>query len=429
MFSASAIRSPPFRLIDVRRHEWPAVIASALFFFCLLSAYYVLRPVRDEMGIQAGIRNLPWLFTGTFVGMLITVPIFGWAATRFSRRILVPAVYYFAIGNLLLFYVAMVSRIDPAATAKGFFVWLSVFNYFAVSVFWMLMADIFRSQDAKRLFALFAAGGSLGALAGPLVTAALVTTTGIPALLLISAGLLFVACGAIHYLTHWARRGPQASEDAALGGSILAGVRLVWRNPYLLAIAGYILLLQILGTVFYLEQIKLVAEQIPSPSERTQLFAALDAAVNGLTLLLEVFVTSALVRRVGLVTCLCLLPILAAVSLAAIGLMPVLAVVAVGTVLRRATEFAIAKPAREMLYTVVSREERYKAKQVIDTVVQRGGDVVAAWGHADLRGMGLSTAQMAFAAIPFALTMIAAGIYLGRRHAEREAMAGEPRPA
>jgi ATP:ADP antiporter, AAA family len=412
---AAAPAPERFALVDVRRGEWPVVIASFFYFFFLLAAYYVLRPIRDEMGIQAGVRNLPWLFTGTFIGMLCTVPLFGWAASRFPRRVLVPAVYYFFIVNLLVFYVLFTLKTHPAHTAIAFFIWLSVFNYFVVSVFWMLMADLFKNQDAKRLFALIAAGGSIGAITGPAITALFVEKVGIPPLFLVSCFLLFCATLCVHYLTLKTPAAQSVDNNRAIGGGILAGVRLLFANPYLLAIAGYIMLLQILGTFFYLEQISIVSQALKSPLERTELFAKIDAAVNTLTLFLQIFVTGHLVRKVGLTACLVLLPVLAALSLVFVGLMPTLMVVAIGTVIRRASEFAIAKPAREVLYTVITREERYKTKNVIDTAVSRGGDVVASWSHAQIKALGLSTSQMAFATIPFALAMISAGLFLGRK--------------
>jgi ATP:ADP antiporter, AAA family len=413
--------STRWRLIDVRQGEWPVVIAAFFYFFFLLAAYYVLRPIRDEMGIQTGTRNLRWLFTGTFIGMLCAVPIFGWAAARFPRRILIPGVYYFFALNLVVFFVLKSAGIAPRETAIAFFIWLSVFNYFVVSVFWILMADVFNSEDAKRLFGLIAAGGSIGAVCGPLITAMFVKMLGIPPLFLISAGLLIAATACVHYLTIKTSAATAPANNEKLGGSMLAGFVLLTRNPYLLAIAGYIMLLQILGTFFYLEQIAIVARDITSAAERTALFAKIDAAVNTLTLLLQIFVTGHLVRKVGLTLCLALLPVLAVISLIFIGLMPTLIVVAVGTIIRRATEFAIAKPAREVLYTVITREEKYKAKNVIDTAVARGGDVVASWTHSGIRSLGMTTSQTAFATIPFALAMIGAGIYLGRKQAQKAA--------
>lgn len=413
------------KFIDIKREEWPAFAWSFLYFFFLLCAYYVLRPVRDEMGIQGGIKNLPWLFTGTFVGMLIVTPLFGWVSSRWPRRTFLPLVYVFFIANLLAFYAAMqASTFDKTTIAAAFFIWLSVFNYFVVSVFWSFMTDVFDSDSAKRLFGAIAAGGSMGAMVGPIITAALVKQAGVANLLLIASLLMSAAVVCVIGLGRWAAR--RASSDPGherdeepLGGGILDGIKLAFASPYLLTICGYVALLQLLGNYFYLEQLRVMAESIPSSAERTQLFAHLDLAVNTLTLVSQVFITSALVRRVGLIFCLILLPALAVFTLGITGLMPTLALISIATVIRRASEFAIGKPAREILFTVVSREERYKAKNVIDTVVSRGSDLVSTWGHAGLRSLGMSTAQMAFSAIPLCIFMIGAGVYLGRSQQQR----------
>ncbi len=421
------------KLIDIKQDEWPAFLWSFAYFFFLLCAYYVLRPVRDEMGIQGGIRNLPWLFTGTFVGMLLVTPLFGWISSRWPRRQFLPAVYLFFIANLFGFYVAMQDKsLDVMQVAAGFFIWLSVFNYFVVSVFWSFMTDIYDNVTAKRLFGAIAAGGSVGAMTGPLITAALVKSIGIPNLLLISALLLGCAVVCVVGLGRWAKQRQAARaaassansaspEDAekAMGGGILDGIRLALASPYLLAICGYIFTLQALGTFFYLEQVRIMAETMSSSAERTQLFAQLDLAVNTITLITQVFITGALLRKIGLIFGLVILPIIAVFTLGITGLMPTLVVVSIASVIRRACEFAIGKPAREILYTVVSRQERYKAKNFIDTVVSRGSDVVSTWSHAGLRGLGMSTAQMAIAVIPVCFVMIGAGVYLGRQQERR----------
>jgi ATP:ADP antiporter, AAA family len=421
------------KFIDIRREEWPAFMWAFFYFFFLLCAYYVLRPVRDEMGIQGGIKNLPWLFTGTFVGMLIVTPLFGWISSRWPRRTFLPLVYLFFVANLVFFYVAMKSEaLDRTVVAASFFIWLSVFNYFVVSVFWSFMTDVFNGERAKRLFGGIAAGGSLGAMSGPAITAALVKQVGIPNLMLISAVLLGGAVVCIVGLGRWARkaaedaklsateREAELAKEVAMGGGILDGLKLAVGSPYLLTLCGYVLLLQILGTFFYLEQVRAMAENIPSSADRTQLFAQLDLSVNVITLIVQVFITSTLLRRAGIVFCLTILPALAVLSLGATAIMPTLAVISVCTVIRRSLEFAIAKPAREILYTVVTREERYKAKNVIDTVFTRGGDLMATWTHAGVRGLGLATSQMAIAAIPLSLLMMGTGIYLGRAQRGRE---------
>ena len=414
------------KLIDIKREEWPAFLWSFTYFFFLLCAYYVLRPVRDEMAIQGGIKNLPWLFTGTFAGMLVVTPLFGWIASRWPRRQFLPAVYIFFIANIALFYFAMQSKtLDMTSVAAAFFIWLSVFNYFVVSVFWSLMTDVFDNASAKRLFAAIAAGGSIGAMTGPIITAALVKQIGVPNLLLISATLMGCAVICIIGLGRWATRQAAVGhqDEAALGGGMLDGIRLAFASPYLLTICGYVALLQLLGNYFYLEQLRVVSESLTTPAERTQLFAQLDLGVNTITLLAQIFITSALLRRMGLIFCLILLPILGVFTLGITGLIPTLAVISVSTVIRRACEFAIGKPAREILFTVVTRQERYKAKNVIDTVVSRGSDVVSTWGHAGLRGLGMTTAQMAFAGIPLCLVLIGGGIYLGREQEKRRGQA------
>lgn len=390
---------------------------SFLYYFCLLSAYYVLRPVRDEMGILGGVKNLPWLFTGTFISMLATMPVFGAAAARWPRNQLVPGVYAVVISNLLFFFFAMYTGYHPALVAKIFFVWLSVVNYFIVSIFWSFMADLYETDQAKRLFPVIAAGGSVGALVGPLITASLVKHIGIASLFLVSASLFCCAVFCVRRLAHWAATHTHGDRQRgeAIGGGIFSGVRLAFSNPYLLAIAGYILCLQVLGTFFYLEQTRIVSQALTSSTERTQLFAQLDFAVNGTTLLLQIFITGRLVLSLGLATCLVLLPLFGGMGLLTVGIWPTLWVVAAASVVRRATEFAISKPAREVLFTAVSREARYKAKNVIDTLVSRGGDAMSGWAHNGLQGIGVTTSQMAFASLPAAVAMIVLGLYLGRQ--------------
>lgn len=412
-------------LLNVHIREWPAVLWSFLYFFCLLSGYYVLRPVRDEMGILGGLKNLPWMFSATFLGMLAALPIFGAAAARWPRHKLVPGVYFVVVSNLLIFFVAMYAGYRPGLVAKVFFVWLSVVNYFIVSVFWSFMSDLYESDQAKRLFPVIAAGGSTGAIVGPAITAALVKHIGIASLFLVSAGLFTCATLCVQRLNDWAKthtRGDR-QQGEAVGGGIFAGIRLALSSPYLLAIAGYILLLQVLGTFFYLEQTRVVSQALTSSTARTQLFAQLDLAVNGLTLLLQIFVTGRLVLSLGLATCLVLLPLFGGLGLLTVGLWPTLWVVAAASVLRRATEFAISKPAREVLFTVVTREERYKAKNVLDTLVSRGGDALSGWAHNGLAGLGVTMSQMAFASLPAAIAMIGVGLYLGRSHEAKRKVA------
>lgn len=407
------------RLLKLEAAERPAVLWAFAYFFCLLSAYYILRPVRDAMGIAGGVENLQWLFSATFVVMLLAVPLYGWATRRLSRHRLLPVVYGFFILNLLVFYILFTAKTGPAWTARAFFVWLSVFNLFVVSVFWSFMADLFSQPQAKRLFGLIAAGGSAGAITGPAVTALLSVTVGTANLLLISAAMLAVAIVCIHQLVHWADRThahrAMHAQDEPLGGGILAGFRLLARSPFLLGIGLYILLYTSLSTFLYFEQAHIVKEAFDSSAERTRLFAMIDLLVNTLTVVSQLFITARLVDRFGLSVTLAIIPVLMALGFVLLGVSPVLMVLAAFQVIRRAGNYAIAKPAREMLFTVLSREEKYKAKSVIDTVVYRGGDAVSGWLFAGLMAVGTGLTGIAFIGAMLALAWAANGWWLGKQ--------------
>ncbi|HKA45921.1 MAG TPA: MFS transporter [Burkholderiales bacterium] len=410
-----------FASLAARRQELPALAWSFAYFFCLLCGYYVLRPVRDEMGIVGGITNLPWLFTATFIVMLAAVPLFGWVTARLPRRVMLPAIYWFFIANLLLFFVLMKNAVAPEWIAKAFFVWLSVFNLFVVSVFWSFMVDLFDNEQGKRLFGLIAAGGSAGALAGPALTVTLVVPLGIPNLLLISALFLAGAVICIHRLLAWdtgrASRtdAEHAAEDGPIGGSVWAGIGTVARSWYLLGICLYIVVFSLLFTFLYFEQARIVAATIASGTERTQLFATIDLAVNLLALALQALAAAPLLRWLGVAGTLALLPAVSVIGFGIVGFVPTLAVIVAFQVLRRAGEYAIAKPARELLFAVLDREVKYKAKNFIDTVVFRGGDMASAWLITGLKALGLTAAAIAAAAIPVALAWLILSWLLGRR--------------
>jgi len=423
------------RILGARSDELAAVLWAFLYFFSLLAGYYVLRPIRDEMGIEGGVENLPWMFTATFLAMLAAIPLYGAASARFPRGRLIPGVYLFFLINLLAFYAAFRMVTDPAWVARVFFVWVSVFNLLVVSVFWTFMADLFTNEQGRRLFGVIAAGGSAGAVAGPALTAGLVRVLGTHDLLLISAALLALTLLCIRRLLAHASylRGPETAgreagggppEAAArgLGGGAWAGIRLLGRSPFLLGIAGYVLLYTGTATFVYFEQAHIVADAFARPAERTALFAAMDLAVNVLTLGVQLFVTGRIVTRMGVGAALALLPGLVAAGFAALALAPVLGVLVVFQVLRRAAGYALARPAREVLFTVVGREERYKAKNVIDTLVSRGGDALSGWAFAGLLGLGLALAGVAAVGVPLALVWLGLGVALGRR---QEALRGK----
>ncbi len=385
------------------------------------------------MGIQAGLANLPWLFTATFVAMLAAIPVFGWVSSRFPRRRFLPYVYLFFVANLLLFFVLFKQQIALAATTKAFFVWVSVFNLFVISVFWSFMADLYRTEQARRLYGLIAAGGSAGAVAGPALTTVLALPLGPVNLLLVSAGFLSVAVLCILRLTAWASahvQSEQGKQEAPVGGGMFDGIALVARSPYLLGICAYVVLYSTLSTFLYFEQQYIVKDTIASSAERTSLFAGIDLAVNTITLLLQLTVFSRFLRWLGLAGGLVAIPLFTTVGFLALGLAPTLAVLVVFGVLRRAGEFAIGKPARETLFNIVSRNEKYKAKNFMDTAVYRGGDAASGWAfHGLQESLGLGLAAIAHIAVPLAAAWAAVGWWLARQHARISARVHEPPPA
>jgi AAA family ATP:ADP antiporter len=391
-------------------------------FFCLLCGYYVLRPLRDEMGVQGGVENLPWLFSVTFLAMLAVVPVFGFAASRLPRRRLVPWSYLLFIVSVLAFYALFSGGAYAPAVARAFFVWVSVFNLFVVSLFWSLMADLFKPSQAARLFGFISAGGSCGALAGPTLTASLAAPLGTARLLLVSCLFLALALGCVQALVRRAGADSRTTEPAdSIGGTTWSGIAVILRSPYLLGIVAYVLLYTVIFGFAYLELARLVAATYPDSAERTALFAHVDLAVNVLTLLGQLFLVRKLVEKLGVGVALALLPALGLAGFGAIGLAPVLAVLVAFQVLRRAADYAVARPAREMLFTVLTREEKYKSKNFIDTVVFRGGDAASGWVYAALKALGLGLPGLAAAAIPGALLWLAVGLWLGRRHARLRA--------
>ncbi|MEJ2345228.1 MAG: MFS transporter [Gammaproteobacteria bacterium] len=413
---AAAVARLLERLVNVRPDEVRALLWSFAYFFCLLCSYYILRPLRDEMGIAGGIQNLPWVFTATFVAMLAAVPAFGMVTARLPRRVFMPLVYYFFVVNIVLFYALFQTGIPRAGLARGFFVWTSVFNLFVVSVFWSFMADLYRNEQARRLFGFIAAGGSAGAIAGPALTAALATRLGPVHLLPVSAALLLAATFCIHRLLARMRADRTATREQPLGGGVLAGVRLVAGSPYLLGVCTFVLLFTTLSTFLYFEQANIVKAAYDDPGRRTTLFASIDLAVNVLTIATQVLVSGRVMSRFRLSVALGAIPVLVLGGFTLLAAAPLLVVLVVFQVVRRAGNYALTRPAREVLFTVVDTETKYKAKNFIDTVVYRGGDAASGWLFGGLRELGLSLSAMAWIAVPIAALWLANGVLLGRRH-------------
>jgi AAA family ATP:ADP antiporter len=418
---ASLKRGLLARLVPARRDEIGLLAWSFLYFFCLLAAYYMIRPLRDEMAVQYGAERLQHLFSATFFTMVALIPAFGWVASRLPVQRLLPLVYGAVIVLLLAFWAVLSSGTDRAAVAPLFFVFVSVFNLFVISVFWSFMADLWSTDAARRLFGVISAGGSLGAIVGPAVAAGLVPVTGGNGLLLASAGTLGLALVCIGVLLHRSgmRRVLRQGDDSAPKSSLWIGVARVVRSPYLLGIAVFVLCYTVLATLLYFLQVSLVGASIADSTERTRLFAGVDLAVNTLTLLLQFFVTGRLLSRIGAVGMLVALPAISIIGFAALGLWTLLPVLVVVGVLRRAGEFAISKPTRETLFTVVEHDDKYQAKNVIDTVIHRGGDAASSWFAAGLKSLGFGLHGMAWVGVPIAVVWLLVAWALGREHERR----------
>ena len=410
--------------LGAKREEFVPLVWAFVYFFCLLCGYSILRPVRDEMAIEGGLKHLPWMMTATFFTMLVATPLFGWLSARCSRYRLLLTVYAFFIANLLAFYVLMTSHLYPEWVARSFFVWLSVMNLFIVSVFWSFMADLFTPEQGARLFGVIAAGGSSGALAGPLITTGLTFLVPVPVLMLASIVFLTLCLGCIYRLDRWGRKQSvhhQPRPGDPLRGSFLAGIRLTMSSPYLLGICGYLAFLTMTATFLYLEQTRLVSEYLDQPEARTRLFSSLDFTTGLLTWLTQMFVTKRVISRFGLVAPLLFLPAISVIGFLGIALWPSLAVYVVFSVLRRVGEYALSKPAREILFTVVSREEKYKAKNFIDTAISRGGDASTGWLVTGIKALGATTAHIALACVPLMIAWAWLATVLAREGKRRSA--------
>lgn len=416
------------RAIAVRAEELPALAWSWLYIVSLLSAYYVIRPIRDEMGVASGVETLPWLFTATLVGMLLANAPFAALVARLPRVRFITAAYRFFMANLLLFGLLLWTATPAQGIWVGriFFVWTSVFNLFVVSIFWALMVDVFDTEQGKRLFGVISAGATLGSILGSSVTALLARRVGPTALLLGSALLLEMAVFAVRRLSRVSdalHRRPAAHAERPIGGSALAGLAHALRSRYLLGISLYMLLYAVTSTFLYFGQASIVNRSLLDRAARTVFFARVDLAVNVLTLAAQLFLTDRLLRGLGVPLTLTLLPALSIAGFAALGARPTVAVVVLFQVLRRTGNFAVARPTREVLFTVLSREDKYKAKSAIDTVIYRTGDQVGAWSYALLSSVGLGVTGLALAAVPLSAAWLLNGFWLGRRQDEQSAAA------
>ncbi len=420
--SESARPSGSRGLLDIRRHEYAAVAWSFAYFFCVLSSYYILRPIRESLAVGSGPDTIPYLFMGTFAATVVITPIFGWIVTRFPRRIFLPWSYLFFVLNILaLWFLFSHFGEDHVWLGRAFFVWIGVFNLFVVSVFWSFMADIYTREQGRRLFGVIAAGGSIGALLGGILTSYYVVKIGLENLFPISAAVLSLAVLCIGRLRKWAvhehREDAAGKADKSLGGGAFGGVTHVLGSRYFLGIAAASVIASLLGTALYMFAAQLVEAEIPGADERTRFFSNMNNAQNFIALFTQAFLVKQVVVRFGLNISLVLMPLLSIVGFAILALEPVLWVVAVLTVARRAVGFGFTKPSTDMLYSVVTPEEKYKAKNFIDLAVYRGGDLMGTWTVKLMSGLGMTWISVVL--LPFAVVWAALALWLGNDYRRR----------
>ena len=417
--------------------ERAAALWSFGYFFALLAGYYVLRPLRDQMGIAGGVRNLPWLFTATFVTLIVVQPLYGALVAKLPRARFIPIVYHFFVANVALFWLLLTLDIAPVIVARVFFVWVGVFNLFAVAVFWSFMADLFTAEQGKRLFGFIGAGGTAGALLGPVITIWLSVPLGPVNLLIAAAVLLEVAVFCVYRLERAAtlQAGAQGGVHAKperVGGNAFAALSEVIRSPYLLGVGGWVSLLSFCATIVYFAQANIVAATVHGAGAQTRIFASIDLAVGLLSLATQLLATGQVLKRFGTGIAAGALPAVYVIGFGALFLAPTLAVVVTVQVAQRWMNFAIANPARQVFFTVLARGEKYKAKNLIDVVVYRGSDALYGWIFDSLQALGLKLGGIALVALPIAAGWLILSTVLGRVQeyraaiVDREAVEGEP---
>ena len=409
------------KIIDVRPSEVPALAWSWLYIFSLLSSYYIMRPIRDQMGVAGGVNNLQWLFTGTLVGMLLLNLPFSYLVKTFPRQKFISISYRFFSANILLFALALYVATPEQTIWVGriFFIWTSIFNLFVVSIFWQMIVDVFTSEQGKRLFGFIAAGATLGAISGSAFTVSTVEHMAPTYLMIGAAVMLEVAVFCVRRLSglssSLSERPVAEQSEAPIGGTLLSGFRDALSSGYLLNVSLFLLLYAVTSTFLYFQQAAVVSHSFESRAAQTAFFASVDLGVNVLTLAVQLFLTGRILKRFGVGTTLSMLPVFSVIGFGAVALIPTLASVVGFQLIRRAGNFAIARPTREVLFTVLPREDRYKAKSFIDTAVYRLGDQLGAWSFALLTTLGLGLTQVSVVAAAVSGCWLANSWWLGRR--------------
>ena len=409
----------------VKRHEAPAVIASFLLFFCIMAGFFAVRPVRDTVGTLIGADRLADLWIGTAAASIVVIPLYGWLVARFRRSVFLPWTYAAVAVSLAIVGLAFRGGGTPGLRLSQFFwIFVSVLNLFTISVFWSFLLEVFRSEQTKRLFGIIAAGGTTGALAGPLFTDFAVARIGNSGILFLGAGLFALAIVCQRALLIVWRSDSTAAvvggipkgSDRAIGGSMFAGVLLVVKSPYILGITLFIVLISAANTFLYFDQLRLVTDAFTDAGDRTRFFARLDWIVQSLTIVSQLFLTGYIASRVGLVALLSMVPIATAFAFAALAVWNTLAVVAVSIVIRRFGQFAFVRPGREMLWSALDRETKYKAKNFVDVPVYRAADAVFAQFEKGIHAVGLGSQTVAIVGAVAAAVWAVNGWWLGRQH-------------
>ncbi len=416
------------RFTNVRKNEVAVLFASIAYFFCVLAAIQMLRPARESLGMQSGLDMVRWLFVGTAVVTLAVNPAFGWLVAKFRRMTFIALTYTVFALSLMGFWALLVFA--PAATGeisgRVFYVWFSVFNLFSTMVFWALMADRFSLEQSKRLFGMLAVGGTLGAIAGPAFAWMFAEEVGTAGLLPIAAGLLMLSVVAAKVVT-WLQpesldetdpNDPEASPavdaDAVIGGSMLEGFRAIVRSRFLLWICAWVLIMAIMATFIYFTRLAFVAAMTEELDTRTGIFGQIDTITQVSTLFLQLFVTGHVMKRLGVGVALVLLPVTVCLGFIGLAISGSYAALVFLEASYRAVQRGIARPARETLFTVVSREDKYKAKAVIDTFVYRAGDVTGAWTEGALGKLGGGVVALTTLVLPVAVVWAGLSLWLAR---------------
>jgi AAA family ATP:ADP antiporter len=418
--------NPLQRFLNIRREEIAPLLVSAFYFCCVLTALGVLRPARDAIGMRGGLDAIRWLFIGTALITLAVNPMFGWLVSRFRRTVFISVTYLFFAVSLVGFYLLIVMAPGAIGEVSGrvFYVWYSVFNLFATMVFWALMADRFTLEQSKRLFGVIAVGGTLGAILGPYLASLLARPLGAPALLVVCAGILCLAVVAALLVAklqperHPDRQGGAAAagaiDRAIIGGSPWQGIRGVLQSRYLTGISLYVLLLTVSATFIYFTRLQMVAALGEDTDLRATVLAQIDLITQIATLLVQLVITGHLMKRFGVSVALTLLPVVVGLGFFGLAVAGSFAALVVLDACFRGIQRGITRPARETLFTVVSREDKYKSKAVTDTFVYRGGDLLGAWTEGALGGLGLGLMGLVTVAVPLAVVWGGLGVWLGR---------------